>query len=208
MSFGSFARKTRDPALPFAHRAAALRSCVQLYRPYGFHATLSYLEELAGPHRRDERALLRALDIVVASRERWHAEVRAYAASRREAKQRGQRSPGPGEANPSNAPLVWYGARQAAALHALRYWRRARLPALLETPDQTAVDVAGCVEAALSPGGGLTPQQRTLLADGTAELRRRIGTGLWHGDQLGYFRCQDLLRVAWLVEQATAADDR
>ncbi|MET9301691.1 hypothetical protein ABZX66_20445 [Micromonospora aurantiaca] len=58
MSFSAFARRVRDPALPHQRRVSALRSCVQLYRPVGFEATLSFLEEVAGPFRRDEAALL------------------------------------------------------------------------------------------------------------------------------------------------------
>jgi hypothetical protein len=37
----------------------------------GFHATLGFLQELAGPFERDETALLRALDAVTASRAGW-----------------------------------------------------------------------------------------------------------------------------------------
>ncbi|PRX55837.1 hypothetical protein B0I32_12557 [Nonomuraea fuscirosea] len=55
MSFGAFARKVRDPALPH-RRVSALRSCVQLYRPIGFEATLSFLHAEAGPFRTDEAA--------------------------------------------------------------------------------------------------------------------------------------------------------
>ncbi|GAA0335455.1 hypothetical protein NE235_14725 [Actinoallomurus spadix] len=33
MSFGVHARKVRDTTLPYGRRVAALRSCVQLYRP-------------------------------------------------------------------------------------------------------------------------------------------------------------------------------
>ena len=64
MSFGNFARQVRDPALPHRRRVAALRSCVQLYRPIGFEATLSFLHTKAGPFRTDEAALLRALAAV------------------------------------------------------------------------------------------------------------------------------------------------
>jgi hypothetical protein len=79
VSFGTYARHVRNPELPYRRRVSALRSCVQLYRPIGFHATLSFLEEIAGPFQRDEMALLRALDALVASRAAWHAEQRDYA---------------------------------------------------------------------------------------------------------------------------------
>jgi hypothetical protein len=70
VSFGTYARKVGDGALPFPHRVGASRSCVQLYRPIGFRATLSFLELLAGPYQRDEdAALLRAVEALSASRE-------------------------------------------------------------------------------------------------------------------------------------------
>ncbi|MEV0805941.1 hypothetical protein [Micromonospora sp. NPDC050200] len=110
MSFSAYARTVRDVSLPHRRRVSALRSCVQLYRPLGFHATLSYLGEIAGPYDRDEAALLRALDALVASRRAWQADVRAYAEIRRQAKRRGRRSPRPVERNPNNGPDHWYGA--------------------------------------------------------------------------------------------------
>lgn len=131
MSFSAYARHVRNPALPHRRRVSALRSCVQLYRPLGFHATLSYLSLVAGPFEHDEAALLRALDALIASRAGWHAALDEYAAERRAAKRRGQRSPRPNESNPNLGPEHWYGAPREAALHALEFWRRKRLPALL-----------------------------------------------------------------------------
>ncbi|WP_344471093.1 hypothetical protein [Nonomuraea monospora] len=104
MSFGGYARKVRDPGLPYRHRISALRSCVQLYRPLGFHATLSYLESKAGRFRSDEAALLRALDIIEASCAVLQAEVDAYAVRRREAKRQGRRTPRAQDANPNAFP--------------------------------------------------------------------------------------------------------
>lgn len=49
MSFGTHVRKVRNPVLPYQRRVQALRSCVQLYRPIGFQATLSVMQEIAGP---------------------------------------------------------------------------------------------------------------------------------------------------------------
>ncbi|MDO3705518.1 hypothetical protein Q3W71_27995 [Micromonospora sp. C28SCA-DRY-2] len=204
MSFGTYARKVRDRSLPYGLRVSALRSCVQLYRPIGFHATLSFLAEIAGPYQRDEGALLRALDAIEASRARWHAEVRDYAHRRRRAKRRGQRVPPVGETNPNGSPRIWYGAARQAALSALRYWSRGRLPALTATGDRTANTIDTLVAAALSSGGDLTAEQRQLLAVAVAELRQRM-PGLWSDDQVGYFRALDLFRVAYLVE--TAGDD-
>src|ERR1700754_4946908 len=110
MSFGTYARRWRDAALPYGRRVSALRSCVQLYRPIGFHASLSFLEEIAGPFQRDEASLLRALDALAASRERWQADVAQYAAMRQEEKSRGKRSPRPKPPNPDPSPKHWYGA--------------------------------------------------------------------------------------------------
>src|SRR3954447_18745485 len=108
MSFGVYARKVRDAPLPYGRRVSALRSCVQLYRPIGFHASLSFLAEIAGPFVRDEASLLRALDVLAASRAEWHAAGRRYAAMRREAKRKGQRSPRPKDPNPDHFPRHWY----------------------------------------------------------------------------------------------------
>ncbi|WP_186315899.1 hypothetical protein [Catellatospora sichuanensis] len=208
MSFGTYARKVRDPALPYTRRVAALRSCVQLYRPIGFHATLSFLEELAGPYQRDEPALLRALDALTQSRTGWHADLREYAEMRRRAKRLGRRSPRSGDRDPSAFPGTWHGATQPAALHALRHWRRERLPALLTVPDETAEAINTCVEAALTSGGALAPQHRQLLAGGIVELRRRIDTDLWQHDSAAYYRAWNLSKVARLVEDATGPGTR
>ncbi|MER5891640.1 hypothetical protein [Streptomyces sp. NPDC001876] len=110
MGFTTFARKVRDSSLPYGHRVVSLRSCVQLYRPIGFEATVSCLAHKAGPFRTDEGALLRALGVIEAGRAAWQLELRAYAEERAGAKRRGLRTPGPRERNP-NSPEYWYGAR-------------------------------------------------------------------------------------------------
>ncbi|MEQ4299933.1 hypothetical protein ABNF97_00850 [Plantactinospora sp. B6F1] len=204
MSFSAYARHVRDPALPDRRRVSTLRSCVQLYRPIGFHATLSLLRVVAGPFERDEVALLRALDALSASRAGWHAELREYAAVRRAAKRRGQGSPRLSDPNPNQAPRCWYGAPQQAAVHALAYWRRKRLPALLAWPDPIASHVDSCVTACLATGGPLMPTERQHLAAAVDALQHRIQADLWHEDQTAYFRTRDLLTVAWYVR--TAAD--
>ncbi|TDC61603.1 hypothetical protein E1258_11015 [Micromonospora sp. KC207] len=74
MGFGTHARKVRDRSWPYGRRTSALLlSCVRLYRPIGFHATLGILEEMAGPYQQDqdEDALLRALDALAASEPEW-----------------------------------------------------------------------------------------------------------------------------------------
>lgn len=185
MSFAVDARKVRNDTLPHRSRVSGLHSCVQRYHPIGFRATLSFLEQQAGRYRTDEAALLRALDCLTASRELWKAAVTDYATDRRAAKARGQRTPRPQDPNPSHAPDQWYGAARDAALHALAF-RRTHGPTPPAT-DDVATDVQTLVEATLrSPH--LTDDQRSLLADLTAELRRRIrtarGAPLMHAKQL------------------------
>jgi hypothetical protein len=138
------------------------------------------------------------------SRAGWHAELRRYAADRRVAKLRGQRSPRPLDPNPNLGPHCWYGAPRRAAVHALTYWRRRRLTELLAWPDPIASQVDSCVAASLATGGSLTPAQRQHLSDAIGALRQRIQADLWHDDQAAYFRARDLLQVARYVE--TAAD--
>ncbi|MFB9234065.1 hypothetical protein ACFFWC_00715 [Plantactinospora siamensis] len=205
MSFSAYARHVRNPALPHRRRVSALRSCVQLYRPIGFHATLSFLRVVAGPFERDEAALLRALDALSASRAGWHAELREYAVQRRAAKRRGERSPRPNDPNPNRGPGCWYGAPQQAAVHALAFWRRRRLPALLVWPDPIASQLDSCVTACLAAGGSLTPAQRQALAGAVGALRRRIQGSLWRDDQAAYFRTWGLLTVARHAQVATDA---
>ncbi|MEU7928155.1 hypothetical protein [Micromonospora sp. NPDC049801] len=204
MSFGTYARRVRDAALPYRHRVGALRSCVQLYRPIGFHATLSFLEEIAGPFHRDEAALLRALDALVASRAGWHADLRDYTAERKLAKHRGQRSLRPTEPNPNGSPRCWYGAPGPAALHAVRYWQRHEAPALLAEPDSTTLELAACVTASLEAGGALLPAQREMLSAIVEALRQRMGPETWRDDSRAYYRAFNLLTVARHLE--TAAD--
>nr|BFE58704.1 hypothetical protein GCM10020063_032300 [Dactylosporangium thailandense] len=202
MSFSAFANHVRNPALPHRGRVSALRSCVQLYRPIGFEATLSFLGELAGPFRRDDGALLRALDHLEASRSLWHDHLRRYAAERRTAKRLGHRTPRPGDANPNLGPSIWYGAPQHAALHALTYWRRSRLSRLLAWDDPGAREIDVAVSACLASRGPLSDEQHCRLHDTAQQLRRRISGGLYDEDAVAYFRARDLLRVAALVTSA------
>ncbi|KAB2350703.1 hypothetical protein [Actinomadura rudentiformis] len=96
MSFGKYARRVRDESLPRAYRYRALRCAVGHYHPLGFHATWAYVTTLAVPShdiRRDVPALLRALDVLEASRTIWLAEMETFAANRRAEKSAGRRSP-------------------------------------------------------------------------------------------------------------------
>ncbi|MFG3554935.1 hypothetical protein ACGGAQ_11125 [Micromonospora sp. NPDC047557] len=202
MSFGTYARHVRNAELPYRRRVSALRSCVQLYRPIGFHATLSFLEEIAGPFQRDEAALLRALDALVASRAGWHADLRDYAAERKLAKRRGQRSPRPSDPNPNGFPRCWYGAPGQAALHAVRYWRRRTASALLTDPDAIILDA--CVTASLAAGGSLLPAERQMLSTTVEALRQRMRPEMWRDDSRAYYHAFNLMSVARHLE--TAAD--
>lgn len=173
MSFAVDARKARNSTLPHGRRVSGLHSCVQRYHPLGFLATLSFLEQLAGPYRSDDAALLRAVDCLTESRELWKGAVADYAAHRRQAKSRGERTPRPQDPNPSHAPDQWYGASRKAARHALVF-RQAR-DLLPPASDDVASDVLSLVRATLKEPQ-LTADQRSLLVDLTAELRRRIRT--------------------------------
>ena len=175
MSFGNYARRVRDPALPYRWRVSAFRSCVQLYRPLGFEATLSFVESRAGRFQRDEAALLPALEVVEASRAVWRVELQAYATRRREAKERGRRSPRAEEANPNlRTRWYWYGAPREAALHALWFWRRQRLPRLMPFADPVLLEISECVSERLDFGVVLTPAQCEHLGARVSELGQRL----------------------------------
>jgi hypothetical protein len=45
MSYGTYVRKVRDPALPLAKRTTALRSAVVLCQPVGWRLTLRFLDQ-------------------------------------------------------------------------------------------------------------------------------------------------------------------
>jgi hypothetical protein len=174
---------------------SGLHSCVQRYHPLGFLATLSFLEHLAGPYRTDGAALLRALDCLTESRELWKTAVADYATDRRAAKSRGQRTPRPQDPNPSHAPDQWYGASRDAARHALAF-RQAR-SLLPPATDDVASDVLSLVKATVKKPE-LSEDQRSLLADLIAELRRRIRTT--RGATL--MHAKELHRLAHLIKTA------
>ncbi|WP_328488623.1 hypothetical protein [Streptomyces zaomyceticus] len=96
MSFGTYARRVRDVGAPAVRRHTALRRAVSEYCPLGFHATWAYVSATALPSpdlRRDSTALLRALDILEASRAVRIAEGASFAARRRAEKAAGLRTP-------------------------------------------------------------------------------------------------------------------
>ncbi|MGP3955968.1 hypothetical protein ACTWPT_08220 [Nonomuraea sp. 3N208] len=92
MSFGTYARRVRDPSLPYGLRYSSLRCAVARYMPLGFHATWDFVTSRAGNVRRDEAALLRALGLLEDSRRAWHAEQAGFARRRTEDKRRHHRT--------------------------------------------------------------------------------------------------------------------
>jgi hypothetical protein len=203
VSFGTYARKVRDTTLPYNRRVSAFRSSVQLYHPIGFHASLSFVETIAGQYERDATALLRALDVVIASRDEWLVDVRAYAESRRMAKRLGSRSPGPNERNP-NRPDQWYGKANEAALHFLRFNQvglRQYLPGPAGGMPGTS-ELSALVEISLATNGVLSRDQQALLAETIATLRSRLRPDLWRDDHNAYYHLHRMLHVATQLQTA------
>ncbi|MFG1811729.1 hypothetical protein [Streptomyces sp. NPDC049040] len=203
MSFNNLARQVRDPGLPHGLRVSYLRSCVQLYRPIGYFATLSLLEARAGRYGRDEGALLAALDVLEASRAAWHAELREFDTARRAAKARGRRRPGRAERNPY-LERWWSGAPREGALHAVAYLHGRRWARMTggTGDDPVAADLERCVTACLAAGGELAADQRLLLADCVRRLRERRTRAHWLHDAVEWSRTGDLLWLAHHVEVA------
>ena len=174
MGFNAYVRQVRDRGLRYERRVHALRCCVERYQPIGFQAGLSFLRKVAGPFEKDEAALLRAISRLIASRDLWHAEIRAYTRKRQAAKLRGERSPHPDEPNPSNRPLCWYGSARPAALHALQLQHN--LPA--------TSDLAVLAAASLAADGHLKPDQHARLLEILNDLRQWAGTSEWRTARL------------------------
>lgn len=164
MSYETYARKVRDRSSPYGRRVNALAGCVQLYRPLGYLATFGYLDHIAGPLRRDEGALLRALDALTASRELWLAKMDAYANRRRQANRLGWRSPRSSDTNPYQ-PACWYGDPRRAATFTLGF--------LLDKPERIAfadADVVRLASSVLQAHGAVEPVRLEQLTD----LRKRL----------------------------------
>jgi hypothetical protein len=107
VSYAALARRVRDGSRPLAVRRAALLACVQLYRPLGFEGTLRHLTHACGPLTTPER-LVRAADMLDASRRAWLAEIAAYAGRRSMEKAAGRRNP-PVTQLRSFAAMTWPG---------------------------------------------------------------------------------------------------
>jgi hypothetical protein len=203
VSFGTYARKARDPELPFAKRTTALRSAVVLYQPLGWHLTLRFLDQAVGGYARTEPALLRALDLLEESRRHWLAAVETYAHNRRAAKAGGCRSPLASDPNPFRHPTGWHGPlRPAASLYGLPKWLARLSPADPLESEVTAVGTA-CIDA----GGALTQDQEARLAKIAEEMERRARSAAARGDHGRHFRAMTALRIAEMVTQAAEGEE-
>lgn len=207
MSFGANARKVRDTRQPFGRRIVALHACVERYAPIGFHNTLSFLEEIAGPFRTDEHELLRALDALTASRAARKIILCGYAEARKQAKRRGQRWPHPPAPNP-HTQMIWFGDVRRAALHVMC----AHQPELARLGRASGI---GSVEAKLSDltdqairsGGALSVDQAQTLADIMDMLTDRSTPDLYIEDAKSFFHVRRLWRTAKLIQDAATSDE-
>ena len=199
MSFGTYARKVTDGSLSYGQRINALAGCVQLYRPLGYLATFGYLNHVAGPFRRDEAALLRALDMLTVSRELWLAEVDAYATRRRTAKRLGRRAPRSSDTNPS-WPACWYGDSRRAATFTLGYLLRK--PDRIGYADAEVVRLASSVLKTPGDGNGVTFEQLSVLRNQLEQLREASG---WPNvDWPNWHKANQSLYVLHQISNATA----
>jgi hypothetical protein len=171
VSYAVEARRVQDTSLPYAWRVGALRQCVSIYHPIGYHASLSFLREIAGPYERDAMSLARALDQLTRSRESAKAEKRRYAADRRQAKWLGRRTVSEAEWNPFGAWMVWYGAARAAALFGLRFGGPWVCQPVGPVDASVVAAVNELVRSTLSTGGQLSLPERDNLAVVESRLR-------------------------------------
>ncbi|MEC3978667.1 hypothetical protein [Amycolatopsis sp. H20-H5] len=144
-----------------------------------------------------------ALDLVVASRERWQEDARQYAARRSAAKRRGQRLPPAGEPNPA-WPRYGYGAPVEAAVYAVKHWRRTRARRGLVLPlgDRAVAELDGCLTVFLETDGRLDAEQGLLVTTCADELESRLTYEAIREDGTAYSRNQSLLGIARLIEAA------
>ncbi len=173
MSFGTYARQVRNQDLPHGLRYVSLRCAVERYMPVGYDATWDYLTSRAGRVRKDETALLRALDILETSRKARLAEMAVFAL-RRTSEKRDRRAPSADEHRYRHG-WRWPGPDAHEAMHRTvqTLWtRHQRLPfpevPSLVTPGST---VADCVQTYLRRGGALHPGHRDILRSCLADLR-------------------------------------
>lgn len=154
MTYGTLARRVRDETLGHGLRLAAFKGCLERYSPIGWQASFDYLCIVAGPIRRDSTALVRALDLLSASRDLYLGELAAYQQHRLAAKRAGRRTPSKGGRGPS-ASWRWRGAERAAALFALGHDHERRT--------RVGPEPAGLVERCLKRNGHLDAADLVLL---------------------------------------------
>jgi hypothetical protein len=206
VSFSNHARRVRDASLPFGKRVSSLRSCVERYQPLGWHATLSFLEEVAGPYQHDEDALLRALDVLSRSRSSRSVAQQEYAERRQREKRGGRRNPREDDPDPTTSRR-WFGDHaRAAALHALRRASgpagRRRTGRASSAPDDHGL--TALVDACLAAGGALSPEQRRQVTEIVAGLHVRLSPPAYDTDPDDYRAALTTRRIAGLL--MTAAD--
>lgn len=186
---------------------SALRCAVGCYHPIGFNATYSYLAT-AGNLRRDESALLRALDMLELSRNAWLAEVDAFADRRRLEKPKHRRSPLASEVRYLHG-WRWPGPEGHRVM--LRevgiLWDRHATDPCPDVPTSVRHDLlelnatlAGCVSTYLRNDGTLGSGHKATLLGCLRKLRRHLhhpGYLSSVQDAFGYY--SRLFNVAELV---------
>lgn len=210
MSFGTYARKVYDPSLPYGRRVQALAGCVQLYQPVGYKATFAYLEHVAGHFRRDEAALLRAMNMLSASRDLWLVELGRYERRRKEAKRRGQRSPRATERN-HTSPACWHGDQRNAAMFALGYLLRRIAKARQTRADTADTEVLRIAYQCVENDGRLSHDERDCLDRLRLQFERQRDVSGWPKiDWPTWQKAHDSLWVLHLVKHAAlpVATDR
>ncbi|MDH6137491.1 hypothetical protein P3T37_006924 [Kitasatospora sp. MAA4] len=103
-SFHTHRARVHDADLPPYRRLSALRTCLEVFAPYGLRATYHHLvlsaqipEDLA----RDPESLVRAVEELHAARQVWLSAQADYVQRRRAEKHAGQRQPARHEALPT-----------------------------------------------------------------------------------------------------------
>lgn len=184
--------------MPHGVRLDAFRGCLQRYRPIGYEASYGYLKRCVGPFEHDPDALLRALDVLTASRDLWLVAQAAYAQSRRTAKLSGRRTPAKNEPRPAG-DWLWLGAERAAALFALEHEYRRR----------EALDpgLASLVERTLTRCGVLDRADRIVLDQLRADVDHYRTRGFdWDKpDWRSWHRSSDALRLLAHIRNAAYA---
>ncbi|GHG78753.1 hypothetical protein [Streptomyces griseocarneus] len=207
MSFSVHAKRVRDRGLPLVRRHRALRDAVGLYCPLGFHGTWAYLST-AGDLRNDEKALLRALEMLEASRTVWIRETEAFAEHRRGEKTRHRRTPPRAQVRYVYGPR-WPGPQGKPAMleEVRRLWTdfaRAPFPSIPREDKSVLAELdtwlAGCISTYLANDGSLDAGRRRIVTERAPELRRylpRLGHPSNFPEAFRYFHA--LLKMAELV---------